>query len=476
MADNKELAQSIIDAVGGTENVTFCTHCMTRLRFVLKDFGAADKEKIDSLKGVAGCLESGGQLQIIIGTTVDKVYDDVCAVGGFAKEAPVSDEAGAGGEKKKLTPKQVVDNVLNTVSNCLTPLLPIMIGAGLVRMLATLFGPTMLGLLAADNSTYRILNIVGDAAFYYLPVFLAITASKKFNCSTVLSVLFAVVMLHPDFLQVVSDGQPFSVYGIPMKLTTYSNTIVPTLLATWVFSYVERGLKRVVPDVLRSIAIPTLSIIIMLPLELCVLGPIGAVIGDGIGASVTTLRSALGPLAVALLAGTYLLLVATGMHLALSAVAITIFTSQGYENMVFVGLPVAMFVCMGLALGVFLRGEDADTKELGLSCLLAQALGGVSEPTIYGVILRRRWTILYTFIGGFAGGLWGGITNVTFNNFSSTNILLPMVYVGSVSNMVNGCISIAIGFVVTLALTLVFGLDGPAARKDAKAGAGEVAA
>ncbi len=467
MANSQELAQSILDAVGGSANVSFCTHCMTRLRFVLKDFSLADTEKIESLKGVVGCLEGSGQLQIIIGTTVDKVYDAVCDLGGFAKDTPASNPAAAaakGGEKKKLTPKQVVDNVLTTLSGCLTPLLPVIIGAGLVRMLPSLFGPSMLGLLSEQDSTYRILSIVGDAAFYYLPVFMAITASQKFGCSMVLSVLFALVMLHPDFLQIVTDGQPFSVYGIPMKLTTYSNTIVPTLLATWVFSYVERGLKRIVPDVLRSIAIPALSILIMLPLELCLLGPIGAVIGDGIGASVTTLRSTLGAFGVALLTATYLLLVATGMHLALSAVAITIFTSQGYENMVFVALPIAMFVCMGLSLGVFLRGRDAETKELGLSCLLAQALGGVSEPTIYGIILRHRWTILYTVIGGFAGGLWAGITNVTFNNFTSTNILIPMCYIGSTSNLVNGCISIGIGFVVALVLVLVLGIDGPGAQ------------
>ncbi len=473
MATSQELAQSILDAVGGPANVSFCTHCMTRLRFVLKDFSLADTDRIESMKGVVGCLESAGQLQIIVGTTVDKVYDAVCDLGGFEKEAPASDPAAAGEGEKRLTPKQVMDNVLNTLSGCLTPLLPVIIGAGLVRMLPTLFGPTMLGLLSEQDSTYRILNIVGDAAFYYLPIFMAITASQKFNCSMVLSVLFAAVLLHPDFLQVATDGEPFSVYGIPMKLTTYSNTIVPTLLATWVFSYVERGLKRVVPDVLRSIAIPALSILIMLPLELCLIGPIGAVIGDGIGASVTTLRSGLGFLGVGLLSATYLLLVATGMHLALSAVAITIFTSQGTENMVFVALPIAMFVCMGLAAGVFLRGRDAETKELGLSCLLAQALGGVSEPTIYGIILRHRWTILYTVIGGFAGGVWAGITDVTFNNFTSTNILIPMCYIGSTSNLVNGCISIGLGFAVTLALTLVLGIDGPRAAQDKPADAKE---
>lgn len=365
---------------------------------------------------------------------------------------------------------------METLSACLTPILPVIIGAGLIRMLPALFGPGLLGLWAEDGDIYRILNIVGDAAFYYLPVFIAITASRKFGCNTMISVLLACVLLHPSFLAIVEAGEPFTVYGIPMKLASYSSTIVPTMLVTWVFSYVERFLKKHTPDVLRSVAVPLLSILIMLPLELCALGPIGAVIGDWIGNSVTTLRTVLGPLAVALLAAFYLLLVATGMHLTLSAVAITIYVAQGYENMVFVGLPIAMFVCMGLCLGVFVRGKDNDTKSLGLSCFMAQALGGVSEPAIYGILLRYKKTLFFTILGGFAGGLYGGLTNVAFYTYTSTNFLLPICFSGGPSgNFVNGCISLAIGFAVPLVLTLVFGYEGDLKLGRAKAEAAEAA-
>lgn len=466
MADNRQLAEEIISLIGGKENVNFVTHCMTRLRFILKDFSLADIEKIKNLKGVAGCLESGGQLQVIIGTTVDKVYKEVCEIGGF-ETGEEKEEVEK--KKEKLTLKKVGNNILDTLSGCLTPILPIIIGAGLIRMLPALFGPSMLGFWTEKSDMYRIFTIVGDAAFYYLPIFIGITASKKFHCNTMISVLLSSVLLHPDFLKIVSAGKAFHVFGIPMKLTTYSSTIVPTLLIVFVFSYVEKFLNRYVPDVLRSVAIPLLSILIMLPLELCILGPIGAVIGDFIGNGVTGLRSVLGPFGVALLAATYLLLVATGMHLTLSAVAITIYTTLGYENIVFVALPIAMFVCMGLCLGVAIKGKDADTKGLGVSCLLAQALGGVSEPTIYGIILRYKKTIVYTLIGGFVAGLYAGIMNVAFYTFTSTNILLPICFGnGPKGNFLNGCISLAIGFVVTLVLTLAFGYEGELSFKKGK--------
>lgn len=459
MADNKQLAANILDAVGGKDNVSFVTHCMTRLRFILKDFSAADVEKLKSMKGVVGCLESGGQLQIIIGTTVDKVYEEVCKIGGFAAEKPAEDAEPEKAEKKSL--KNRFNALMETLSGCLTPILPVIIGAGLIRMLPALFGPSLLGLWSESSDVFRILTLTGDAAFYYLPVFIAITSSRKFNCNTMIAVLLSCVLLHPDFLSIVAAGEPFTVYGIPMKLTSYSSTIVPTLLVTWVFSYVERFLKKYIPDVLRSVAVPLLSILIMLPLELCVLGPIGAIIGDWIGNSVTTLRTVLGPFGVALLAGTYLLLVATGMHLTLSAVAITIYASQGYENMVFVALPIAMFVCMGVCLGVFIRGKDSDTRSLGLSCFMAQALGGVSEPAIYGILLRYKRTLLYTIIGGFAAGLYAGITNIAFYTYTSTNFLIPICFSGGpAGNFVNGCITLVISFVVPLVLALIFGYDG----------------
>ena len=465
MADNKELANNILEAVGGTSNVSFVTHCMTRLRFILKDFSLADAEEIKSIKGVVGCLESGGQLQIIIGTTVDKVYAEVCEIGGFGKEEQNS-ASKESSVKEKLTLKKAVDNVLNTLSGCLTPILPVIIGAGLIRMIPALFGPNMLGIWTENSDMYRLFNIVGDAAFYYLPVFIAITASKRFECSTVISILLSCIMLHPDFLEIVNAGKAFHVFGLPMKLTTYSNTIVPTLLVTFVFSYVERFLKKIIPDVLRSVGLPLLSLLIMIPLELCILGPVGAVIGEWIGNSVTLLRSTFGPFGVAALTATYLLLVATGMHLTLSAVAITIYTSMGYENIVFVALPIAMFICMGLCLGVFIRGKDADTKGLGMSCLLAQALGGVSEPAIYGILLRYKRTMLYTIIGGLVSGLYAGFTNVAFYTFTSTNILLPICFSnGPAGNFVNGCISLVIGFGVTLVLTLVFGIEGKVGKE-----------
>lgn len=466
MADNRELANSILESVGGTANVNFVTHCMTRLRFVLKDFSLADTEKIKSIKGVVGCLESGGQLQIIIGTTVDKVYAEVCEVGGFGKEEEKNSMTEQPAVKEKLTLKTAVDNVLNTLSGCLTPILPVIIGAGLIRMLPALFGPNLLGIWTENSDMYRLLNIVGDAAFYYLPIFIAITASKRFECSTMISILLSCVLLHPDLIKIVDAGKAFHVFGIPMKLTTYSNTIVPTLLVTFVFAYVERFLKKIIPDVLRSVGLPLLSLLIMIPLELCILGPVGAVIGDWIGNSVTFIRSAFGPFGVAVLSATYLLLVATGMHLTLSAVAITIYTSMGHENMVFVALPIAMSICMGLCLGVFIRGKDADTKGLGMSCLLAQALGGVSEPAIYGILLRYKRTMLYTIISGFVGGLYAGITNVAFYTFTSTNILLPICFTnGPAGNFINGCISVLIGFVMTLVLTLVFGIEGKTQKK-----------
>lgn len=225
MANQAQFAADILTAVGGKENVQSVTHCMTRLRFILKDETLATDEALKAISGVISVVRAGGQVQIIIGTTVDKTYDEVCKIGGFAAQDTVDENPD--GVKKKLTPGQIENNILGAISGSITPVLPMFIAAGIFKMIATLLGPKNLAILGADSNLYILCNLVSDASYYFLPFMVAFSASKKFNCSAVLTMIIVSVMVHPTMLGIVSAGEPFTVFGFPMR-----NTQTLTMMST----------------------------------------------------------------------------------------------------------------------------------------------------------------------------------------------------------------------------------------------------
>ncbi len=464
MASNKQIAENVLKAVGGKENVRNLTHCITRLRFNLKDDSIPDKKAIESIDGVMKVVMAPGQFQVVIGNNVTKVYDEMCAMGGFAKQKAVDEKPA----KKQREPgflgtcKWVLGGIADGISGCVIPLIPLMMVAGLLKMLPTLLGDTM-GILGRESDVYTLLNFCGDAGLYFLPVAVGYTGAKKFGCTPVLGILLGSMLIHPTFVAMASSMEPvsFTVFGIPCTLGTYSQTIIPMILATWVMGYVERFFKKYIPDFLAPVLTPLLTIIIMIPMTFCVLGPVGSWLGNAVYALLNGIHTVFGPVGYALVCGLWLLLLTCGLHQVLIAMALMPLLSGTPDSFIMSASGLSAFATYGVIIGGFLKAKKAETRtELG-AYFLSNFLGGVGEPVLFGFILKYKKPLIAQIVGGFVGGLVAGFANVTvYQAMPVLNFMNFLGYVGPTpSNLVWAGISAAICVIVAAAVTYILGYD-----------------
>lgn len=460
----KEMARQIIQDIGGSDNVVSVTHCMTRLRFNLKDMSIPQDETIKQIAGVLGVARSGGQYQIIIGQTVNEVYDAVVAAGNLNQSAPVNEQITEDLRTKKWTWKNVGNTILNKIAGSLTPLIPMLIAASMFKMLVAVLGPTMLNVISVKSDLYQLFSIVGDAGFYFFPVAIGYTAAKQFAASPILGIFLGAIMLDPGLVKIVAAGKPFTVYGIPMHLTNYGSTVVPILLSVWIMSYIERFFNQRIPASLRTIFAPTLTIAVMLPLSLCVLGPLGGFLGEYVSKAIISFGQ-LGGIAaiigVGLIGALWEILVMTGMHLVLISAMITIVAQTGHDNFIMLGSIAASMAVAGMSLGASLRIKDKQEKSLAFSYFIANFIGGVTEPGLYGLAIKYRRPFWGMMIGGFAGGIYAAITHVSaYVVVPVANFMCLSGYVGgSTANLINGVISGAIALIVAAIATYMIGVE-----------------
>lgn len=460
----KEMVRQIIQDIGGSGNVVSVTHCMTRLRFNLKDMSIPQDETIKQIAGVLGVARSGGQYQIIIGQTVNEVYDAVVAAGNLNQSAPVNEQITADLGTKKWTWKSVGNTILNKIAGSLTPLIPMLIAASMFKMLVAVLGPTMLNVISVKSDLYQLFSLVGDAGFYFFPVAIGYTAAKQFAASPILGIFLGAIMLDPGLVKIVAAGKPFTVYGIPMHLTNYGSTVVPILLSVWIMSYIERFFNQKIPASLRTIFAPTLTIAVMLPLSLCVLGPLGGFLGEYVSKAIISFGQ-LGGIAaiigVGLIGALWEILVMTGMHLVLISAMITIVAQTGHDNFIMLGSIAASMAVAGMSLGASLRIKDKQEKSLAFSYFIANFIGGVTEPGLYGLAIKYRRPFLGMMIGGCAGGIYAAITHVSaYVVVPVANFMCLSGYVGgSTANLINGVISGAIALIVAAIATYMIGVE-----------------
>lgn len=464
----KELAMSIIEKVGGEDNIQFVTHCMTRLRFSLKDVSKADVDGLKSMKEILGVVDKGGQFQLIIGQTVSELFNEVSALlpvkeKETVEEVPEKTEDVKTTEDTKKKPKSF-KNLLNafmeTISGCVTPLIPIMTVAGLIKLLAGLLGPTMLNVLPEDHNLLKLFTFVGDTGFYFFPIYVAYGAAKKFKTNVPLTLFMAAMLLHPTLIQIVADGQPFDVYGIPMVPTSYVSSFLPMILIAWAMSYVEKGVKKIVPAYLKTMLVPLLTVLIMLPIALCVLGPVGTVLGEGLAKVIQGLYSVAGPIAVGLVGALWPLLIATGMHQAIIPVAVASLVSAGHDSVVLVGASMGVYALMGIALAYVFKTKGAENKSIATANFISLTVGGISEPVIFGTLLRYKKAIVYLLISGFASGVVAGILKVAIYFPGAANILGILGFAGEdPKSFPYGCIATVVAIVLGFVLPMIFGFE-----------------
>ena len=454
--DNKKIAQEVLEAVGGKDNVISATHCMTRLRLNLKDMGLPNEEAVKNITGVVGVVQAGGQFQVIIGQNVPKVYAEFCSLTGLAAQNAINENLD--GPKEKLTPKTVGSNILNYLSGSMAALIPAMIGVAMFKTVQVVVGPDMLGLVSADSSFYLLCTIIYNSYFYFLPVFLGYSAAKKIGCSQLLGMLCGSMLLVPEFTALIGTDFNFTVYGIPAPVANYGQTIVPVLLAVFLVNYIEKFFKKVIPDVLSTIFVPFLSLLVIVPINFCLLAPLGSRLGNIIGNGLLSFGNMGGFLAVAVVAALWEFLVMTGMHGVLIMFAIGGIFTNGVDNFVLVAGSVATWAAYGMALGAFLRLKNKDEKALSLGYFVSGFLGGVTEPVLYGTGMRYKRPFIALIIGGFVGGLYAGITHVGCYLLGATNFLGVLGFVaGGTANMINGIIASVGAMLITAALTYLIG-------------------
>lgn len=457
MADNAKIAGDVLAAVGGKENVNSALHCMTRLRFTLKDESVVNDDTVKNIPGVLGVAKTGGQYQVIIGTNVPEVYDEVVKL-GVAAGGEVDENLDADVAKKKLTPKEIGNNILNYLSGSVVPLIPVLIAGGLFKTLSAIFGPTLLGIVPADSQFITLCDIVYDAAFYFIPIIAGFAAAKKLGANPFLGAFMGAILIDPKFIQLGTDGVAFSVYGIPAPTLTYGQTLIPVLLSVAAMAPIQKFFDKHLPDSIRTVFAPFLTFVVLMPIALCLLAPLGNYVGTGIAAFFEWLSNTpFGWLAVTLIAATWPMLVLTGMHVGLAAIALAQFAQVGSDSVVLMAATVQAFTASGVGLAAWLRFKDPEKKSLALGYFITQFIGGVGEPLLYGIFLRYKRPWLGTLAGGAAAGLYAAITQVVFYTPTS-GLFSPLAFAGgSQANFVNGIIATVIGMVVAFIVTWFFG-------------------
>ena len=459
MAKYTDLCNQILEKVGGKDNISQAVHCMTRLRLNLKDRSQVDMDAVKGINGVLGAQFSGEQFQIIIGQHVSEVYPEFCGIAGLGQTAAIDENLD---NKEPFDIKKVPAKVLDYVSGSIAPTLTIMMGAGFFKMFYAILGPDLLNLMANEAPLMQTLYIVGNAGFYFMPIFVAWGAAQKLKTSVALSMLLSCLLFDPNILNIVTAGEPFSVYGIiPMQLNNYTQSVLPSLLMVFALSYVFKFFDKHVPKAIKIIGVPFCTLVVMVPLMFCVLAPIGNWIGMLLSAFFEGLYNIAGPLAIALLGAFWPFFVATGMHVAIVQIALINITTLGYDPIVLAGANIANYALMGMTLAYFLRTKGEE-KQMASANVVTLIVGGISEPTLFGILLRNKRAMVCQIIGGFIGGLVGGILGVAVYTMGASNFLTVLQYAGGPgSNLIRAGIACACAFVAALAVGAVIGFgDG----------------
>lgn len=400
-ADYTQLAKEVVAAVGGKENIVNVTNCMTRLRFVLKDDSIPDKDKVAGIKGVKGVMNQGGQYQVIIGTHVSEVVKDV------RREAQISGEGSINKEDMKLIKKDSLWNrFFKTISGCIMPMLGPMIAGGIIKGILVIL--VTAGILTKTDGTYLVLYAAGDAILYFMPVIVGFTCGKVFDCNPYVTAVIGAAFLYPDLVSAVSAEGGITFLKIPVAATSYTNTFLPIVLASFVASKLEKLAKNFIPSMLQLMLVPTFVLAVTVPLSWIVIGPVMNTVSSWLSKGVFGIFGMSPLLGGTLLGAFWQLVVLLGLHAAFIPILMNNLFSQGYDPVNAV-LGLTVWALAGVTLGYALKNKDPEKRGIGFGSL-ASALCGVTEPAIYSIALPNFKLFVCAWIGGgISGGILGAL-------------------------------------------------------------------
>ena len=452
------IANEILKNLGGKNNILELTHCMTRLRVRVKDISQINKDNLTKCEGVITVVESMGQIQIVIGNKVTKVYDEIIKLlpeqihSNFDKESKVEEIKGK---------ENIWNKILTNIAGIFTPIIPAIAGSGMIKGILSVVAMYYLnkhGIDIKETQTYIILNALADAVFYFLPIILGYTCAKIFKVNEIISMIIGATLCYPTFISLMTGEEVVRFLGVSITKASYTSSVIPIIIAIYVLSYVERFLNKYIPEVIKIIVVPTLSLLIMLPAVLMIFGPIGIYIGNGISFGYRFIYEFSPTLCGAFIGGLWCVLVIFGAHRALVPIGINDVANTGRQNILaFAGA--ANFSQAGSALGVFFKTKNKQLKTIAMSASVT-ALFGITEPAIYGVNLRLKCPMICAVICGAIGGGVMGLGGAFGNAFANQGILTIPVYAEAgflgFTSYLGGC---AIAFFGSAILTYIIGFE-----------------
>lgn len=420
---SQDLAKRTIELLGGRENITNAYHCITRLRFQLKDREKANLPELGKLEGVLDAKYQSGEIQVVIGTGVEKAFASVSKLLGISgtqnTQPPEAQKA-----KTKFSDR--LRSAVAVIPGIFMPVVPAIAGTGLLKGLLAVI--TIFKLAPSTSETVQVLSLISDCVFYFFPFMLAYTSAKRFKTNEILALALAGAYMYPTILNGAAKGGALHFLGLPIPLLAYSSTVIPIILSVWLFSYLYRFLDRHMPNALKIVFTPLISLLIMCPVELVVVGPIGNYIGQGLAAAVQWLFKLSPLLAGGILSALIPVMVFFGMHQAVGAIIIQDISSFGYDYILPMFL-ISELAQTGAALGIFLKTRDQKMKPIAQAATLS-GLIGITEPALYGCLIKYREAFVAAMIGGGIGGAFAAAFGARANAYSMPCLLTLPVFAG----------------------------------------------
>lgn len=447
--DYSQSAEKLVIALGGKSNVTRMFHCMTRLRFYVKNRKLVNEADIKKLPEISGVNWYQDQFQVIAGNEVNELYDALAQKGLPTDEGSTAPVSNAN--------KSIGSRIVDSITGCMTPMIPALTAAGMIKVVLTLL--TTFHLVSDTSSTYQVINFIGDAAFYFMPFLIAANAAKVFNVNQSLALIIAGVFQHPNFTAMMESGDPIDFFSIPVTPMTYCYSVIPVILMVWIMSYIVKLVDRITPRIVKLILHPTLTILISAPIAIIIVGPLGGIIGDALAVAIEFLSAKLGFLIVGILAAAFPFIVMTGMHHALTPIGLNAIATGGSDALIFVSQVCSNVAQGGAALAVAVRSKNQNMKQLASASGIS-ALMGITEPALYGVTLKLKRPVVAAAIAAGIGGIVGGLLQVSL--YIAQNCLLAIpAFIGEkgITNLLYGVIMILVSFVGAFVLTCVFGFE-----------------
>lgn len=445
----ESLAKDIVKFVGGKENIASAYHCQTRIRFNLKDNDKADTKKLEKLDGVSKVLINAGVYQVVIGTHVAEVFEEVERYVDLSKDnTEVEEKSG------------FVNGIISFVAATFQPIIPALSGAGMVKAVMALL--VVFHLIDSQSQTYTMLNIFADGVFYFLPVMIAFCEAKKLKCNQILAAGVAAMMLHPNWLAMVNvaDKVPVNFLGIiPFRLTSYASSVIPIILIVFVQAYVEKLLKRIIPKAVELVFLPMLTFLIMGTLAFSILGPVGSIAGDYLAVFFTFLSTNASWAPAVIVGGLLPVMVMFGIHNGVAPLGVMQMANLGYDSIFGPGCVCSNMAQATAGLIVALRTKKKTEKTAALSGSIT-AYMGITEPILYGTNLPKKYPLVSAMIGGGFGGLYAGLTHTHRFATGSSGLPAVLLYIGdnTMAYFINIIIAIIISISITGILTFILSL------------------